>query len=550
MFLAIGRSPSRGYASCSDSIHAKSLNAMGASPAHSLPASSDGETNVTGEAAVPPRRGAVMWAMPARAPGASQAAPPNRSAEAAPPNRSAEAAPQAQVDHAARLLGFLATVLSHNRFVEAATALASELAAALHCDRVTLGCVEGKSTAIAALSDGTDFQARGEALRAVGAAMEEAIAQSISVTMPAAEGESPRIALAHAEIVRRQGGAVCTIPLTVAGETWGAITLERGGVAGFTRDEITFCEDLACFVGPVVRLKRQCEGGRFARLARSLGDWRERAVGRGHRVTKLALLFAAGGFAALVGVATPYRVSGPARLEGAIQRVLVAPSDGFLRQAHVRPGDLVRAEQVVAEFSDQDLQLERRKWESAAAQHENGYAAALARSDRSQLMILRAKADEARAQLGLVEQQLARMRLTAPFDGVIIKGDLRQSLGAPVQRGEALLTLAPAGEFRLIIEVDERDVGRIRHGDRGSLVLATMADRTWPFAIERVTPVAIVKDGRNAFEVEAKLDTASPAMQPGLEGVAKIEVGEATLAWIATHRLLDWLRITLWSWGL
>ena len=207
-------------------------------------------------------------------------------------------------------------------------------------------------------------------------------------------------------------------------------------------------------------------------------------------------------------------------------------------------------EQLLGEFADQDLLLERRKWESAVAQHENGYGAALARSDRSQLMILRSKADEARAQLGLVNQQLARMRLTAPFDGVIIKGDLRQSLGAPVQRGEVLLTVAPSAEFRLILEVDERDVGRVRPGQKGTLVLASMSDKTWPFVVERLTPVAVTKDGHNLFEIEAKLATVSPALQPGLEGVAKIEMEDETLAWILTHRLFDWLRVTLWTWGL
>ena len=41
-----------------------------------------------------------------------------------------------------------------------------------------------------------------------------------------------------------------------------------------------------------------------------------------------------------------------ARLEGAVQRVLSASEDGFLREVHVRPGDLVKAGQVLAELSD------------------------------------------------------------------------------------------------------------------------------------------------------------------------------------------------------
>ena len=68
----------------------------------------------------------------------------------------------------------------------------------------------------------------------------------------------------------------------------------------------------------------------------------------------------------------------------------------------------------------------------------------MARADRSQLVISQARADEARAQLALVDEQLGRTRIEAPFDGVVIRGDLSQSLGSPVQRGDVLLTVVLA----------------------------------------------------------------------------------------------------------
>ena len=46
-----------------------------------------------------------------------------------------------------------------------------------------------------------------------------------------------------------------------------------------------------------------------------------------------------------------------------------------------------------------DLQAERAKRQSELAQHENLYGAALARADRTQLVIHHAKAAEAQAQL-------------------------------------------------------------------------------------------------------------------------------------------------------
>ncbi|MDD2667067.1 HlyD family efflux transporter periplasmic adaptor subunit [Zoogloea sp.] len=180
----------------------------------------------------------------------------------------------------------------------------------------------------------------------------------------------------------------------------------------------------------------------------------------------------------LLAVPFEFRVGGNARVEGEIQRVLVAPADGFLKQALVRPGDLVKAGQLLAELAEQDLQLERSKWSSELAQHENAYSAAMARADRTQLVISQAKADEARAQLALVDGQIGRSHIVAPFDGVLIRGDLTQSLGAPVQRGDVLLTVAPRERFRVIVEVDNGIL-------RGS---GSVSRAVWPFRPCHGTP--------------------------------------------------------------
>jgi hypothetical protein len=89
----------------------------------------------------------------------------------------------------------------------------------------------------------------------------------------------------------------------------------------------------------------------------------------------------------------------------------------------------------------------------------------------------------------------------------------------------------------------------VRAGQSGSVALGALTDRALPFRVARVTPVATAKDGRNYFEVEAELAEAAP-LRPGLRGVAKIDAGKASIAWIWTHRVIDWLRLTLWTWGM
>jgi biotin carboxyl carrier protein len=450
---------------------------------------------------------------------------------------------------AERVLEFQAKVLSHETFDEAATTFATELAAILQFDRAAIGFCRSGRTHVVATSNSADFEPAADLFSAFSAAMDEALDQNSTVACPSMAGSRPLVTLAHAELGKRYGGTVLSVPLVARGRAFGALTLARasGGAPG--KEEIALCEHLACIVGPILELKKTSERAWHARLFDALRAAADRIGEPGNTAAKAGVVAAVAALVALLLIPVQYRVGAHARIEGSVQRALVAPADGFLRQVHVRPGDRVKTGQVLAELAEEDLKLEQRKWQSELTQHENAASASLARSERSQYVINQSKADEARAQLDLTERQLARSRVLAPFDGVVIKGDLSQSLGAPLRRGDVLLTIAPAGEFRLLVEVDERDIPAVRAGERGSVALGAL-DRALPFRVARVTPVATTRDGRNFFEVEGELDESPTMLRPGLQGVAKIDAGSHSLAWIGSHRLLEWARLGLWSWGL
>ncbi|HEY7986847.1 MAG TPA: efflux RND transporter periplasmic adaptor subunit [Methylophilaceae bacterium] len=448
------------------------------------------------------------------------------------------------------LLEFQATLLSHERFDEAATAFATELALKLGFDRVAIGLIEHDLVTVKAVSHSADVQAKYEANRAIVAAMEEAIEQAAVISSPEITVGVPRITLAHKALARNTGNHVCTIPLTRNEEIYGALTFERSADNKIEQEELDDCEHIASLIGPVLLLKWSEEHPWHLRIRRGWAGRQKKAF-QNNPAFRIGLYVGAAIILALLFVPVQYNVSAPAHLEGSIQRSMVAPENGFLQQAYVRPGDKVKAGQLLADLADQELKLEKRKWESELAQHDNAYGASLAEADRSELVINQSKAEEARTELELTEQKIARSHILAPFDGIIIKGDLRQSLGAPVQRGDVLLTIAPVDAFRLMIEVDEREVAAIRPLQTGRVALVSMPDKSLAFKVERITPVATTKDGRNFFDVEATLlRKSSSDLRPGLEGVAKINAGQRSLAWIWTHRILDTIRMAFWSWGI
>ncbi len=437
--------------------------------------------------------------------------------------------------------------LRHASLAEGAIALVNELASVLRCERVTLGLVDGRDIDVVAISNSAEFKPQQDLLRQIAAAMQEAVDQSSRMVYPAAPDEPIRIVLAHADLHEHGGHAIASVVLASGGKAIGALLAQWRSGAPPEQSCLDLLDSAACALGPLVALRHRVERPWSARGTELLATAWQRLTRRRDPIPKaLALALLTAVMAALF-IPVTYRVGAPARIEGAVQRVVAAPLDGYLAKAHVRPGDSVRAGDLLIELADQDLLLEQRRWEGALAQHENGYAAALARSDRAQFVITQGKAGEARAQLELVRQQLSRTRLLAPIDGIVIKGDLSQGLGAPVQRGDSLITLAPAERYRLIVNVDERDIAGVAPGQRGQMALASSPSDPLAFVVERVTPVAAIQDGRNTFEVEARLLAAAPLLRPGLQGIAKIEAGDRSTAWIWTHRGIDWLRLTLWS---
>ncbi len=448
----------------------------------------------------------------------------------------------------ARVLRLQSVLLGQPTLAEGAMAMVTELAALTGSERVTLG-VMNPEMQVVAVSNSAEFKPQQALLRLASAALQEAADQGARVNYPALATDPARIILAHADLHARSGHALLTVPLVHAGHAVGALLVEYRGGTGPDDEQVTLCESVASAIGSLVSLRQSAERSWPARLAQSVRALWQRLIRRDDPLLKAALLLVLGLLAAATLIPVTYRVGAPARIEGAVQRVVAAPFDGFLQRSHVRPGDTVRAGDLLVEMADQDLALERRKWESALTQQENAYAAALARADRAQFVISHGKAEEAQSQLELVRQQLSRTRLLAPIDGVVIKGDLSQTLGSPVQRGDALLTLAPREQYRLIVEVDERDIADIKPGQQGHLALSSLPSDTLPLVVERVTPVSNVRDGRNVFDVEARLPTTKLELRPGLQGVAKIDAGQQSFAWIWTHRVVDWARLAWWSWG-
>jgi RND family efflux transporter MFP subunit len=461
------------------------------------------------------------------------------------PPQSGETAP---TDLLLGVLELVAISVEADSFHEAAFAIVSELAANFGCERVSLGFLDRSEIEVCALSHSARFDTRSSLVRAIQSAMEEAIDVQATLVFPPPEGSRPQPCRAHEKLMLGHGAAsVASIPLSSRSKVVGTLTLEYPKGRAATPDHLEFCEQTAPLLGAILEQKQLAERWIGHQLLDSLRDGLEDLVGPRRPALKLLALASALLLLVLAIVPVPHRVSSPASLEGRVQRVVVAPVPGFIAESRARAGDVVREGEVLATLDDTDLQLELRKWQGRRMQLQKEYRAAVAGHDRSQTNILRAQLGQAEAESRLIQEQLARMNLVAPFAGIVARGDLSQSLGSPVERGEVLFEVAPLDDYRIIVEIDERDISMVSAGQTGKLTLAALPGESFELRVQRIIPVSTSEGGRNFFRAEANVESPPALLRPGMEGVAKVEVGRGTLLWIWTHNMTDWLRLWLWS---
>ena len=328
----------------------------------------------------------------------------------------------------------------------------------------------------------------------------------------------------------------------------GAITLVGSESSPLDQKSLVLCQQILSLLTPFLALKRDQERSALVRAMHGLGDSLRNLFGFRYLKTKILIT----AIAASVGMASlieaDFRITANAVLEGEVQRVVASPIAGFLQSSAVRAGDTIREGEVMATLDDTQLKLELNKLNGRLQKSRREHREAQATRDLVRVRVIREQINQILAEIDLIEQQLNNIHLAAPFDGVVIEGDLSQSLGSPVERGESLFKIAPLDDYRIILKVDERQIAYIEPGQEGTLTLSSLSRQSMPIRVERITSVTKAEDGANHFRVEASLPEARGALRPGMEGIAKVNSGRERLLWICTHETIDWFRLWVWSW--
>jgi hypothetical protein len=464
------------------------------------------------------------------------------------------------------VLQLATAVATAEGFESAAMNLCNELATRTGAVRVSLGWVKGNNVKLKALSHTEQFDKKQELVVQIEKVMEECRDQDEIVQYEPSGKGSENVTREAQVLSRMHGGhAVLSLPLRRNADIIGAITLEflpNAPLGPQVAQGLGVAVDL---LAPQLYDRFTNDRWLITKAGISTRELAKKAIGPRHMLAKLiifgvvALALVVGNLIPMVDLRLMHRVTAPFQFVPVEKFAVSAPFEGIIQTVgtingeKVRPGMEVKQGQVL-------LKLETYELEKQLAQAEqeiiklSGEIAKAAESDKTtDEQIYRAERRGYEAQRDLLKYRIGRATVKAPYDGVILSGDVEDKVNAPVKEGDLLMEVGPIHDLKIKLDVHERDIqylveqqskGQTPHGE-----LATTSNPTekYGFKVNRVVPLGAAKEGANKFEVYAVLDGAQNNLwRPGMQGEARVDVDKKPMIWIWTHRLLDFVRLKLW----
>src|SRR5881396_1355213 len=236
---------------------------------------------------------------------------------------------------------------------------------------------------------------------------------------------------------------------------------------------------------------------------------------------------------------------------GPADQVSVRPEiNGKILTLPVDIGDRVKKNSVLFTLDDQDLQTDRSsklieieaaklQLEKAKRDYERSkqlYADKLISQElfedtKTQYELARNALDRADKALHLVDYQLTKTKILAPFDCTVLTRPV--SVGQAVSgsggfnSGTEVLTIANLSEMVINAHINQADVTRLKIGQQVEVQVEAVPGLKVTGTVERIAPQATIKNNIKGFAARILLKDVDPRVRPGMTANVQIPVASA-----------------------
>lgn len=411
----------------------------------------------------------------------------------------------------ARFIRLCSAVLSTPVSREAAALIVNRISEIVRVDRAVLIQLRGKD-AILALTGGGAAAQDSSFADAVEALRRQYRDRQDPAVIPAnARGEDIPDS-AHLQKVRNAMGGTSILWLPLWMDRDGkippahALWLERWQGQAWERGDVELLQHAALFLGH--------------------GLARPRTIIRSkRRVLRIVMLLLLIFFLALPVTSS---VTAPARVVPDRPHYIFAPMDGILKDLLVQPGQWVEKDEILFRYDARvlDKRLDEAYRNVAVAKAKFVRLEGAAHRDRearAELPIQQLEVERAEADVDFFTKQRDRAEVRTAKPGVIVLDDPESLIGAAIQTGQIVLSIADPSQTKLRIMVPASDAGFLKQGARVSIRLDSDPLKSLPAVITRIGfDIKLSENQVPSVMVEAVWSGDTPQVQPGQKGAAKI----------------------------
>jgi len=222
------------------------------------------------------------------------------------------------------------------------------------------------------------------------------------------------------------------------------------------------------------------------------------------------------------------RINAPAQVVPDHPYYVFAPFDGIVEDLSVQPGENVKKGDMIFRYDTRVLkkQLEEAQRGVAAALAELARLEGAAYSDedaRAKIPVQKLEVERKQAEVAFLHTQLERSEVKTDAEGVVVLDDPDALIGASLQTGELVLSVADPSRTKLRIMVPVTDAGLLQEGSNVILRLDSDPLRAIHARIERIGFDVRMSETHIPSILTEAVWEGKAAVTPGQRGMARIQ---------------------------
>ncbi len=236
---------------------------------------------------------------------------------------------------------------------------------------------------------------------------------------------------------------------------------------------------------------------------------------------------------------------------GPADQVSVRPEvNGRIAELPVDIGDKVKKNALLCRLDDKDLQIERSQrlaeidgarftlqkvsrslQRSTHLFQEKLISVELFEDTRTEFDLASNALQRAQSSLNLVEQNLTKTKIQAPFDCTVLTRPV--SIGQAVSgsagfnSGTEIMTIANLNDMVIMAHINQADVTRLKAGQSVDVQVESVPGLIMQGILDRISPQAVIKNGIKGFATRVTIKDIDPKVRPGMTAIIGIPIASA-----------------------